>query len=511
MTSGPTDSRLPKESESQRIGQEAVQAFDANHPANWRPTPLDGDSDFGLDQMIQVVDTNGKVSGGVFFVQIKGSESLDFSQDRESISIQLKINTLNYYCRIADPVMLVAVDRSSAEYPKDCRAYWTWISEQIRTALDGASDFNEFDQESLTIKIPASNVLTPDFDILPALTEFRRRKDAMESLFHAIDLNKGDNRSTLDAVNEVTAKVEATLNRVLTTFSESFDSPWDNPRQDSVRGKLHKVHTLLINNNDEDARSLLDDLNGTIPAAQALENAEYHYQNGRVLALASNAQRALEEYEKAYQLVPSSDKYAAAVFESRFQELSPEDDESEEIKRLLGDFPASGGDRLMALKARLHGAIGDYESADQILSTIDPIEAAVPRALNAYLQKDWSKTIAICQSSLASEVPRLGTKATLTMVLSRAHFYDAMAECEMPESEIIPPFGLPGTDLQKFEKAWVTALDAIALFRQQKLAAECRAHRRHHWLSCSGTEQAGRSHYRSTCFFASQTQAPRTS
>ena len=66
MCADAIDDLLPIESDSQRIGQEAVQSYDANRPVNWRSNAVDCDADFGLDHQMQVVDLSQRVSGGLF-------------------------------------------------------------------------------------------------------------------------------------------------------------------------------------------------------------------------------------------------------------------------------------------------------------------------------------------------------------------------------------------------------------------------------------------------------------
>jgi len=53
------------------LGHWAVQAFWAQKPVNWRPQDLSGDSDAGLDALVQVV-VNHRVCED-FHTQLKGS------------------------------------------------------------------------------------------------------------------------------------------------------------------------------------------------------------------------------------------------------------------------------------------------------------------------------------------------------------------------------------------------------------------------------------------------------
>ena len=53
------DDRLPKEGESQEIGKLAGRAFGSKLPRAWTEVALDGDSDFGIDYLVQVKNPNG--------------------------------------------------------------------------------------------------------------------------------------------------------------------------------------------------------------------------------------------------------------------------------------------------------------------------------------------------------------------------------------------------------------------------------------------------------------------
>jgi hypothetical protein len=48
--------KLPKESESQEIGNHAIITFNSCHPTSWRTTNTDGDTDAGLDMQVQIVE-----------------------------------------------------------------------------------------------------------------------------------------------------------------------------------------------------------------------------------------------------------------------------------------------------------------------------------------------------------------------------------------------------------------------------------------------------------------------
>ncbi|MDR4496403.1 MAG: DUF4365 domain-containing protein [Candidatus Scalindua sp.] len=108
------NTKLPKESESQEIGHNAVLTFHNCHPTSWRITATDDDADAGLDMQVQIVD-HGHFTN-MFNAQIKGSaqkengQNKKLSADGKHFAQSMDINTLNYYARIENPIMLVFAD-----------------------------------------------------------------------------------------------------------------------------------------------------------------------------------------------------------------------------------------------------------------------------------------------------------------------------------------------------------------------------------------------------------------
>ena len=61
---------LPQENESQEIGQHAVLAFERWHPKDWRKKSTEGDTDVGIDYMVQIVSEGHYKT--LFHAQVKG-------------------------------------------------------------------------------------------------------------------------------------------------------------------------------------------------------------------------------------------------------------------------------------------------------------------------------------------------------------------------------------------------------------------------------------------------------
>ena len=126
---------LPQESEPQRIGRYAAKCFKARIPLSWSERGLDGDSDFGYDYHVQIIE-KGLAKGDIFRVQLKGTTSPTLIENGTKFSQTIKVSTANYYGRAIEPVLLVLCDLSvDSETPTNCPLYYTWIHDEIQRLL----------------------------------------------------------------------------------------------------------------------------------------------------------------------------------------------------------------------------------------------------------------------------------------------------------------------------------------------------------------------------------------
>jgi len=141
---------MPKESKSQEIGRIAGNIFQYNIPKNWIAKSIDGDTDFGLDYLIQIKDELNNVKYN-FFVQLKGIEDRNKIKDN-SIIIKLKAHTLNYY-RNNGLVLLVACDINSETL------YYEYLHTILTKLFANDRYIDENEQKEYTIHIPKNNIL----------------------------------------------------------------------------------------------------------------------------------------------------------------------------------------------------------------------------------------------------------------------------------------------------------------------------------------------------------------
>ena len=293
----PEDNRLPEESESQKIGQEAVFAFNAHHPINWRTKAMDGDDDFGLDMQVQVVE-NTKVVG-LFHAQIKGSRRNLLRENGTYFAISLKITTLNYYARIQDPIMLVFADLSSGEDPRGCPVFWTWISEDIHDFLEHSTDFTSYQQDSVTFRVPAINKLSPNLNILPELQKIRRRANALQGLFQSIETLVGKGKSTIDTIGDIASRIQAGGSSLIASLTATQRSPWIEPQTGTLAASLRTAHQHISENDEVAAWRTLDAIRTHVTSGSDHEQAEYEFLTAKLLSLEGNDEMALAHFRQA--------------------------------------------------------------------------------------------------------------------------------------------------------------------------------------------------------------------
>jgi len=153
---------LPKESKAQEIGRIANNYFTSKIPVNWIAKSIDGDSDFGLDYLIQVKDDSNIVKYN-FFVQLKGIEDANKITNNE-ITVKLKSHTLNYY-RNNCLVLLVACDINTQSF------YYEFLHTVLNKIFENQRYINEGQKEYL-VKIPTLQTLNQTTNINNTLESY---------------------------------------------------------------------------------------------------------------------------------------------------------------------------------------------------------------------------------------------------------------------------------------------------------------------------------------------------
>lgn len=443
----------PIENESQEIGQHAVVAFNSLHPLGWRLTPTDGDSDVGLDMQIQLVDK--KRYQGVFHAQIKGSrekgengQSKSLSADQSFYSVELKISTLNYYVRVANPVMLVFVDLSTHADPRTCNAHYLWINDEIDSLLDGNANLDHLGTKTHSFQIPSKNLLNANLDVLPYLNNRVKKRNTLEGLFKSVQDRREDPVGTIADLNRRISALPVALDTVLNIT----ENPWLDAPKDSFAATLHEISSDLKLNNAELAGPALDKLDLRKPEATPHELSEFYYLKGQLLTLSGQGDKSVEFYEQAAKLSPDRNKYHIAFLEAHLRHKYRDEKflraSLEEVQnRVAGDY--------LPIKTKLLALLGKHEEAVKLLDDIETKSAIILRPLIYYLEQHYDDCSRLCQDYLSHNDLTDRQKLGLHIFQARSLFHiGALHISGEDEPQTIPFSGLPQMNPRVLRTSW---------------------------------------------------------
>jgi len=221
-----------KRPEAHDIDEAAQRIFQAALPTDW--VPRKEVPDYGLDFVVEVFD-QGETTGLRFAVQLKGRKRIRQKHGRVSCSLPTS-NLADYVDKIRYPVFLFNVDVEKQ------RGYWVFLQQH---ALEDLKGKNWRKQETVTIHIPATNLMSNSAKLYEAVAEADAYMRALypSSIQHALSaererLQSLDPRIEIDMVaSEHEAhcslrakepiKLELTFKGREPDMSEKMDSLWN--------------------------------------------------------------------------------------------------------------------------------------------------------------------------------------------------------------------------------------------------------------------------------------------
>ena len=453
--------RLPEESSSQEVGQHAVLAFERWYPRNWRIQRTDGDSDVGLDYSVQVVGENKYHY--LFHAQVKGSRQKGkdgsnkrLSRDRKFYSQELKISTLNYYVKIGTDVMLVFVDLTQAENPRECKVYYAWLDEELERLLVGHDNLNHIKKATHSIRIPVTNVLDDSVDVLSRLQGRFGKRRALEGLYGTVAEHTLE---PVDAINKLGSRLSnrTTLSSVL----EESDNPWIDAPKGSFAAGLHKISDALKVNDAEAARRELEKLDAGVDKATEHERADYYYQRGRLKLLMGDGKLALADYHKA-QKTHSAKKYELMYLETK---LNHNLDDKVVCEDIASKAEGRTGVEYIRLRAKAFAFMKD-KRALTILSGLEEKEVIIAKALIHLLLGQFKKCKKVCDKVISKVELKVERKLTMHIFRARCLFNLGFGEKGLAANEVVPFAGLPRMDDGVLRACWGDVVDAWDIGRK---------------------------------------------
>ena len=323
-------------------------------PKAWIEKELDGDTDFGIDYIIQLKSSDSEVSAS-FYLQLKGTTNPNYTDDN-FISYTFKVKTLKFYHRQEPAVMVAVVDlKCNEDELWNCPIYYFWLEDSW--FFDNNDKLEQ--QDTIAVKIPKSNLLTPSLDIFNYYDQRINEKLKVAELKREIQPHSQNVAKSLDDI----AKVISEKPILLKAAEKRGDEPWlVNPNGETPT-KLKLCSNYLNSNQLDSADNLLVELYSSFREFTSHEKAEYFYQKASLLSLQTRFDEATKYFEKALQY-SSKDRYNLAFLESKFK--LPEIPDKEELQDIANSLNDDNFGNAMT-KCKCLALIGKADEALDIL------------------------------------------------------------------------------------------------------------------------------------------------
>jgi hypothetical protein len=152
---------MPTRPRSHTLETESRRSFKALLPSEWVVRSLE--SDYGIDEQVEVFDKGGNATGLMFLAQLKATDTIDL---KSALKVPFDTNILSYYRRLELPVLFVRFHSPTKKF------YWSWFHEFKELAKPG--------QRTLTLHLSATAVWNErtSEEIAVSLQMFRQLKSA---------------------------------------------------------------------------------------------------------------------------------------------------------------------------------------------------------------------------------------------------------------------------------------------------------------------------------------------
>lgn len=455
---------FPVVDRNRQVSNASKHVLDSAHPSTWDVTPRDGSSDYGFDLEVQVAPDN--LVQYTFRIQLKGTESPKLSADGSTLSMTLKVSTLNLYAQTADEVMLVVVLVSFLPNGKadlvQSKVYWTWISDEIRR-LRGNRYAVDLEGSQREITLHVSQTLTPDFDVVPHLLGRLRTARAIESLTDLALQTSPSSCGDAEPLEQLVQNVRRHPKLLTTSFDQEEELSSEGVGKEISEG-LAYVRAGRTSLAEEVVRGIDFDQLRRSPALTAW----FFSLQGKVAMQRRRTGDALAFFEKAHQ-AHQIEKHLLPMAELKFLDAIDRDDRAgiESVAALLAGAESDDGRSLLV---RVLTSMKAHEEAQEIINKVSDRAKQVQAQLILWTsQCKWADIRAAGDAALSSKLTTdAHNKAALHLLLSRAAWHHAMSTSRQPEedADILPFSGLPGLDGEAATRAWHHTLECLRLYKE---------------------------------------------
>jgi Domain of unknown function (DUF4365) len=243
---------LPERPRAHEVADAAVNEFRHHAPSSWSANELS--RDYGRDLLVSIPTPDGRMAGNDFWVQVKGSESVKYLEDRAHLSFDLEVRTINHLLSVGGPSMLAVCDVAKSDKP----VFWAWIEEGIEAAHPKWRE-----QKTLNIRVPLIQELSKTSkkieDHVSAWHSNRQISGRISQFVSAAIGSKPDTNIPPEAyLREVAIPKLQTLGILETTATGETVSY--TPDQVKLKRDLAEIGALLKVYDDRAASTALDDI-----------------------------------------------------------------------------------------------------------------------------------------------------------------------------------------------------------------------------------------------------------
>ncbi|SSO99774.1 Uncharacterised protein [Acinetobacter baumannii] len=431
---------LPKEGESQRIGRLAKKVLAINMPLNWIDKEQDGDSDFGIDYLIQLKNSTGHVEFS-FYLQLKGTTAPAYNTANTLISYDFKTSTLEYYHRQEPLVMVAVVDICDEKKLYECPIYYLWLDDN----WFAKNHEKLVNQKSISINIPKENILDQDLDIYDFYASRFQEKLAFNELKKGITEQEKPVVETLSLITQVIDEKPIFLKSI----ELQGEAPWiDNPKG-AITTELKTCSDFLTNNRIKDAKEKLTNLETKLVNFTDHELAEFYYQKGNLLSREGYFDEAESQFELAQQK-NQKNRYRLAYLESKFKlDSMPAHDE---LQRLVTTLSIDNFHEC-ALKAKALAILRQAPEALDLLKKNHPTEILIQMIICTIGQLD-KELDEIIEQNLDNNFIEEREQYIFNALSARRYFHVSSNQVGI-FGEILPIEGKIDYDLEGMKKSFV--------------------------------------------------------
>ncbi|MDZ8082674.1 MAG: DUF4365 domain-containing protein [Nostoc sp. DcaGUA01] len=145
--------KLPKRTKSQKIGMSTADLLSSVFVEFCNVIPVPQDRDLGIDFICEIMQREHP-TGKLFNIQCKGKE--ESKVEGNSITVSIKVTTLNYWLLQPNPTFLIVVDYQNGLF------YWSFPQDFLSSLTK-----NWKEQQSVSIPVPIQNRFGQDINALP--------------------------------------------------------------------------------------------------------------------------------------------------------------------------------------------------------------------------------------------------------------------------------------------------------------------------------------------------------